>query len=48
MNLYLPLADDARIYDNSENRVLIAEKSANAPLNICNVERWDQLRGAGQ
>jgi predicted ABC-type ATPase len=43
--IYLPLADEARIYDNSVERVLVAEKSPNSPLRICDAERWGRLKG---
>jgi predicted ABC-type ATPase len=43
-NLYLPLADQAEIYDNSLNpRVLIAEKRSNQLLQICDPERWQRI-----
>lgn len=40
-NLYLPLADDAEIYDNSDYRqILIAEKRSGLELTICDPGRW--------
>lgn len=40
-NLYLPLAQDAEIYDNADYRqVLIAEKRAGLDLTIHDSERW--------
>jgi predicted ABC-type ATPase len=39
--LYLPLADVAAIYDNSDDgRVLIAEQTPDAPLVIRDATRW--------
>ena len=43
-HLYLPLADTAAIYDNSdERRVLIADREAGLPLVIHNQERWCRI-----
>jgi predicted ABC-type ATPase len=43
-SLYLPLADEAQIYDNSLNpRVLIAEKQSNQLLKIYDSERWQRI-----
>jgi predicted ABC-type ATPase len=40
-HLYLPLADVAAIYDNSdEGRVLIAERTPGAPLVVHDATRW--------
>jgi len=40
-DLYLPLAHDAEIYDNSDRqRILIAEKRAGRPVLIHDTERW--------
>ena len=42
--MYLPLADIAAIYDNSdEGRILIAEKIAEAPMIVHNADRWTQI-----
>lgn len=42
--IYLPLADIAAIYDNSdEARVLIAEKVAGTPVIVHNAVRWAQI-----
>jgi predicted ABC-type ATPase len=39
--LYLPLADVAAIYDNSdEGRTLIAERTPDAPLIVYDTTRW--------
>jgi predicted ABC-type ATPase len=44
LSFYLPLADEAEIYDNSERqRVLIAEKREGQPLFINDSERWAQF-----
>jgi predicted ABC-type ATPase len=44
-NLYLPLADEAEIYDNTDKRrKLIAEKREGSPLNIRDLERWAQIK----
>jgi predicted ABC-type ATPase len=46
-NLYLPLADDAEIYDNSDRqRILIAERRANGPLLVFDSERWRRIEEA--
>ena len=43
-HLYLPLADTAAIYDNSDrSRVLIAEKESGSPLVIRDRERWSRI-----
>ena len=43
---YLPLADHAEIYDNSDNaQVLIAEKTA-AGLAVQDDIRWWRLKGS--
>jgi len=43
-NLYLPLADEAEIYDNSDRqRILIAEKSEGAGLRVRDPERWARI-----
>jgi predicted ABC-type ATPase len=40
-HLYLPLADVAAIYDNSDQgRVLIAERMPGAPLVVHDAIRW--------
>lgn len=44
LNLYLPLATDAEIYDNSDSgRVLIAEKRIGRVLVIRDTQRWAKL-----
>jgi predicted ABC-type ATPase len=43
-NLYLPLADEAEIYDNSDGRrILIAEKREGFTLNVHDSERWERI-----
>src|SRR5712692_8790503 len=45
--LYLPIADSAYIYDNSdESDILIAERQANAPLLIHDNDRWNRIEEA--
>jgi predicted ABC-type ATPase len=45
--LYLPLADVAAIYDNSdEGRVLIAERTPDAPLTVHDATRWAMIERA--
>lgn len=45
--LYLPLADVAAIYDNSDERgMLIAEKPEHGPLIIHDADRWAETAGA--
>lgn len=42
--LYLPLADMARIYDNSDlGPVLIAEKTSDSPLMVYEPMRWNMI-----
>jgi predicted ABC-type ATPase len=48
-HLYLPLADIALIYDNSDNsRTLIAERKPDAPFIIHEKNRWKQIEQATQ
>jgi predicted ABC-type ATPase len=43
-DIYLPLADIAAIYDNSDKgRTLIAEQIAEAQLNVHNADCWAQI-----
>ncbi len=43
-NLYLPLADEAEIYDNTNmKRILIAEKREGLALFVHDTERWDKI-----
>ena len=45
--LYLPLADEAEIYDNSDRRrILIAKKRDGRPLLIRDPERWAKIEAA--
>ena len=44
LNLYLPLANRAEIYDNSDRqRILIAQKVDDSLLSIINPERWAEM-----
>lgn len=44
-NLYLPLADEAEIYDNSDKQqVLIAEKREGRSLIVHEPERWARIQ----
>jgi predicted ABC-type ATPase len=44
LKLYLPLADEAKIYDNSgSRRILIAERAERAELVIHDPERWSRM-----
>jgi predicted ABC-type ATPase len=46
-NLYLPLADDAEIYDNTGREpVLIAEKREGLALLVHDPERWEKMEEA--
>jgi len=46
-NLYLPLADDAEIYDNSErHQILIAEKREGIAFLVHDAERWAKIEEA--
>lgn len=46
-HLYLPLADVALIYDNSDRgRVVIAEKQSHSPLKVQDLERWRLIEDA--
>lgn len=43
-HLYLPLADVAAIYDNSDDgRVLIAERMPGVPLTVHDTGRWQMI-----
>jgi predicted ABC-type ATPase len=49
VRLYLPLADEAEIYDNSDRRrILIAEKRETQPLLIHDKERWVRIEEAAR
>jgi predicted ABC-type ATPase len=49
LNLYLPLADIAKIYDNSGYKpLLIAEKRENSALIIHDLESWSRMKGLAQ
>ena len=44
-NIYLPIVDDALIFDNSEgNHQLIAEKESDSTLTILNTEKFNLLK----
>jgi len=48
-NLYLPLADEAEIYDNTDRqRLLVAEKREGHELYVHDSERWEQIEEAAQ
>lgn len=48
-DLYLPLSDGAQIHDNSDGtRILIAERTPNAPLVIHDAARWAMIEKALQ
>jgi len=43
-NFYLPLADEAEIYDNSDSkRILVAEKREGLALFVHDPERWEKI-----
>jgi predicted ABC-type ATPase len=43
-NLYLPLADEAEIYDNTDRkRIMIAEKREDLALFVHDQERWARI-----
>jgi predicted ABC-type ATPase len=45
INLYLPLADQAEVYDNSDGQpILIAQKDENSPLSVVDPARWARMR----
>jgi len=49
LELYLPLAEQASIYDNSdEGRVLIAERTRGSSLAVHDEGRWDAIRQAAR
>ena len=42
--LYLPLADEASIYDNSDSgRVLVADREPGRDLMVHDAERWQMI-----
>jgi predicted ABC-type ATPase len=46
-NLYLPLSDGAQIHDNSDGtRILIAERTPDAPLVVHDATRWAMIEKA--
>lgn len=49
LKLYLPLADEAEIYDNSdERRILIAERREGGILHVHDSRRWAMIKKAAQ
>jgi predicted ABC-type ATPase len=47
VDLYLPLADEAEIYDNSDrSRVLIAERRRGEDVIVTDSERWARIQEA--
>jgi predicted ABC-type ATPase len=47
--VYLPLADIALIYDNSDaGRTLIAEKAPDTPLQVRDPQRWQAIEDSSQ
>ena len=47
LSLYLPLADEAEIYDNADaGRILIAEKRMSNGLLVRDLDRWSSLKEA--
>jgi predicted ABC-type ATPase len=49
MALYLPLADEVEVYDNTgKGRVLIAEKRGGGRLRIHDATRWTKMKKAAQ
>lgn len=49
VNLYLPLADEAEIYDNSDRmRVLIAERQEGGILVVHDSNRWAKIKRLAQ
>lgn len=48
-NLYLPLAEEAEIYDNSDSRrILIAERREGLALFVHDPERWARIEEAAR
>lgn len=48
-NLYLPLSDGAAIHDNSDGtRILVAERTTDAPLVVHDAARWAMIEKALQ
>jgi predicted ABC-type ATPase len=47
LKLYLPLADETEIYDNSDKRrILIAERREGGTLLVHDSRRWARIRKA--
>jgi predicted ABC-type ATPase len=47
--LYLPLADEASIYDNSDGALtLIAERFGGSKLIVNDKERWAKIEGVAK
>ncbi len=48
LNLYLPLADELEVYDNSVKRVRIAKRAEGGILLILDSKRWSKLKRASR
>jgi predicted ABC-type ATPase len=48
LSLYLPLADELEIYDNSAKRALIAKRVESGMLQILDSKRWSKLKRASR
>jgi predicted ABC-type ATPase len=46
LNLYLPLADEAEIYDNSSRLIRIGERVEGGVLRVIDAKRWAKLKRA--
>jgi predicted ABC-type ATPase len=48
LSLYLPLADELEIYDNSAKRALIAKRVESGMLQILDSKQWSKLKRASR
>jgi predicted ABC-type ATPase len=49
LRLYLPLADDALLYDNSDGELtIVAERFDGADIVVHDRERWARIEEAGK
>jgi predicted ABC-type ATPase len=48
LRLYLPLADELQVYDNSVKRVLIASRREGGVIHLWDVKRWSKLKRAAR
>lgn len=48
LRLYLPVADELEIYDNSDERALIARRAEGGILQVLDSKRWSKLKRASQ